>query len=108
MKTGLIMEGGAMRGMFTAGVIDVLMEEMCIRDSRCTGLFFFGPFRSFWKTGGLTSDCDRTGRDQDHVFSLIPKICDLTDQNLHFCQIQCPRFRMGQSCLLYTSSPSTS
>lgn len=27
MKTGLIMEGGAMRGMFTAGVIDVLMEH---------------------------------------------------------------------------------
>ena len=27
MKKGLIMEGGAMRGMFTAGVIDVLMEN---------------------------------------------------------------------------------
>lgn len=27
MKTGLVMEGGAMRGMFTAGVIDVLLEE---------------------------------------------------------------------------------
>ena len=27
MKTGLIMEGGAMRGLFTAGVIDVLMEN---------------------------------------------------------------------------------
>lgn len=26
MKTGLIMEGGAMRGMFTAGVMDVMME----------------------------------------------------------------------------------
>lgn len=26
-KKGLIMEGGAMRGMFTAGVIDVLMEN---------------------------------------------------------------------------------
>lgn len=26
-KTGLVMEGGAMRGMFTAGVIDVLMEN---------------------------------------------------------------------------------
>ena len=26
-KTGLVMEGGAMRGMFTAGVIDVLMEH---------------------------------------------------------------------------------
>ena len=27
MKTGLIMEGGSMRGMFTAGVIDVMMEN---------------------------------------------------------------------------------
>lgn len=27
MKTGLILEGGAMRGMFTAGVLDVLMEH---------------------------------------------------------------------------------
>ena len=27
MKSGLILEGGAMRGMFTAGVIDVLMEN---------------------------------------------------------------------------------
>ncbi|MDO5784521.1 MAG: patatin family protein [Eubacteriales bacterium] len=27
MKTGLIMEGGAMRGLFTAGVIDVMMEH---------------------------------------------------------------------------------
>ena len=27
MKKGLILEGGAMRGMFTAGVIDVMMEN---------------------------------------------------------------------------------
>lgn len=27
MKTGLVMEGGAMRGMFTAGINDVLMEN---------------------------------------------------------------------------------
>jgi predicted patatin/cPLA2 family phospholipase len=26
MKTGLVLEGGAMRGLFTAGVIDVWME----------------------------------------------------------------------------------
>ena len=26
MKHGLVMEGGAMRGLFTAGVIDVMME----------------------------------------------------------------------------------
>ena len=27
MKKGLVMEGGAMRGMFTCGVIDVLLEN---------------------------------------------------------------------------------
>lgn len=27
MKTGLVLEGGAMRGMFTAGVLDVLLEH---------------------------------------------------------------------------------
>ena len=27
VKTGLVLEGGAMRGMYTAGVLDVLMEE---------------------------------------------------------------------------------
>ena len=26
-KTGIVMEGGAMRGMFTTGVLDVLMEN---------------------------------------------------------------------------------
>lgn len=28
-KAGLVLEGGAMRGIFTAGVLDVLMEEDC-------------------------------------------------------------------------------
>ncbi len=32
MKTGLILEGGAMRGMFTAGVLDVLMEHGIVVD----------------------------------------------------------------------------
>ena len=27
MKSGLVLEGGAMRGLFTAGVLDVLMEN---------------------------------------------------------------------------------
>ena len=27
MKTGLVLEGGAMRGMYTAGVLDVFMEH---------------------------------------------------------------------------------
>lgn len=32
MKNGLILEGGAMRGMFTAGVIDVMMEQGVLFD----------------------------------------------------------------------------
>ena len=27
MNTGLVLEGGAMRGLFTAGILDVMMEE---------------------------------------------------------------------------------
>ena len=27
MKKGLVLEGGAMRGLFTAGILDVLMEH---------------------------------------------------------------------------------
>lgn len=37
MKRGLVMEGGAMRGMFTAGVIDVLMENDLYPDG-CVGV----------------------------------------------------------------------
>ena len=32
MKHGLVMEGGAMRGLFTAGVIDVMMEQNIVFD----------------------------------------------------------------------------
>lgn len=32
MKTGLVMEGGAMRGMFTAGVNDIMMEHNILFD----------------------------------------------------------------------------
>ena len=32
MKKGLVLEGGAMRGIFTTGVLDVLMENNIIFD----------------------------------------------------------------------------
>ena len=32
MKTGLVLEGGAMRGLFTCGVIDLFMEENIVFD----------------------------------------------------------------------------
>ena len=37
MKTALILEGGAMRGMYTAGVLDVLMKESIETDA-CYGV----------------------------------------------------------------------
>lgn len=34
MKTGLVLEGGGMRGLFTAGVIDVLQNDiLCITNN---------------------------------------------------------------------------
>ena len=33
MKVGLLLEGGAMRGLFTAGVIDTLMENNILVDT---------------------------------------------------------------------------
>ena len=43
MKNGLVMEGGAMRGLFTAGVIDVLMEN---------GIEFDGAVALLSRSGG--------------------------------------------------------
>ena len=37
MKRGLVLEGGGMRGMFTAGVIDVMMEQ-CIEYDGAVGV----------------------------------------------------------------------
>ena len=42
-KTGLVLEGGAMRGMFTAGVLDVLMENEIYTDG-VVGGFGWGGF----------------------------------------------------------------
>ncbi len=49
MKTGLILEGGAMRGMFTAGVIDVLMEK-CITFDGAIGVSAGAAFGCNYKS----------------------------------------------------------
>ena len=36
MKTGLVLEGGAMRGLFTAGVLDVFLAEQIQVDGMVT------------------------------------------------------------------------
>ena len=52
MKTGLIMEGGAMRGMFTCGVIDVFLEEQ-IRFDGAAGISAGACFGCNFKSGQI-------------------------------------------------------
>ena len=69
MKTGLVMEGGAMRGLFTAGVIDVMMEN---------GIDFDG---TVGVSSGAAFGCNYKSRQPGRVirynirFAKEPKFC---------------------------------
>ncbi len=52
MKKGLVMEGGAMRGMFTAGVMDVLMENG-IKFDGAVGVSAGAAFGCNYKSGQI-------------------------------------------------------
>jgi len=52
MKRGLILEGGAMRGLFTAGVMDVLMEEGALFDG-VIGISAGAAFGCNYKSGQI-------------------------------------------------------
>lgn len=52
MKKGLVLEGGAMRGMFTAGVMDVLMENGIVFDG-AIGVSAGAAFGCNYKSGQI-------------------------------------------------------
>lgn len=52
MQTGLVLEGGAMRGMFTAGVMDVLMENN-VRFEGAVGVSAGAAFGVNYKSGQI-------------------------------------------------------
>lgn len=52
MKTGLIMEGGAMRGLFTSGITDVMMENGIIFDG-AIGVSAGAAFGCNYKSGQI-------------------------------------------------------
>ena len=52
MKKGLILEGGAMRGLFTAGVIDVMMENGIVYDG-LVGVSAGAAFGCNYKSGQI-------------------------------------------------------
>ena len=102
MKTGLVLEGGAMRGMYTAGVLDVMMENQievdgtigvsagavfgCNYKSRQIGRVIrynkkycndprFGGLRSYLKTGDIF--------DIDFCYYEIPQVLDPFDEEAY-------------------------
>ena len=99
MKTGLVLEGGAMRGMFTAGVLDVLMEHGLTTDGTIgvsAGAVFGCNFKSH-QIGRVirynTEYCDdkryasfgnllRTGNlySEDFCYHIVPEKLDPFDE----------------------------
>lgn len=63
MKTGLILEGGAMRGMFTAGVMDVMMEA---------GITFDG---AIGVSAGAAFGCNYKSKQIGRVIRYNTKFC---------------------------------
>lgn len=72
MKTGLIMEGGTMRGMFTAGVTDVLMEN---------GIEFDG---AIGVSAGAAFGCNYKSRQIGRTIRYNMKYC----KDKRFCSIR--------------------
>lgn len=97
-KTGLVLEGGAMRGMYTAGVLDVLMEEK-IQTDGVIGVSAGAVFGCNYKSGqigrtlrynlkfcsdkryGTIQSLIKTGNiyDVDFCYHQIPEVIDPFD-----------------------------
>ena len=71
MKTGLVMEGGAMRGMFTCGVIDVFLEEHIGFDA-AAGISAGAVFGCNFKSGQIGRPIRYNKR-----YSRDPRYCSL-------------------------------
>lgn len=63
MKTGLVLEGGAMRGLFTAGVLDVLMENNIEFDG-CVGV-----------SAGAAFGCNFKSKQKGRVIRYNTRFC---------------------------------
>ncbi|MDE6783815.1 MAG: patatin-like phospholipase family protein, partial [Ruminococcus sp.] len=71
MKTGLVLEGGAMRGLFTAGVLDVLMENEITFDG-ATGV-----------SAGACFGCNCKSGQNGRVIRYNLRFC----RDKHYCSI---------------------
>lgn len=84
--TGLVMEGGAMRGMFTAGVIDVFMENGITFDGAVgvsAGATFGCNIKSKQIGRAIRYNCKYCGDDRYGSFKSFIKTGDIFDSD--FC-----------------------
>ena len=79
MKKGLVLEGGAMRGMFSAGVMDVLMENgIMYRNSFKKAKLDLDEFLSMCRAAGYFDPfkIDTALMEPSGNISIIPKASD--------------------------------
>ena len=106
MKTGLILEGGAMRGLFTAGVLDVFMEN---------GISFDG---AIGVSAGAAFGCNLKSRQPGRVirynkrFARDPRYCSWTSLlktgylfGADFCYRELPLELDPFDCAAYDANP---
>jgi len=91
LKTGLILEGGAMRGMFTAGVLDVFMENGIALDGT-VGVSAGATFGCNYKSGqiGRTIRYNKKYSGDWHYCSLRSLIKTGNLYGADFCYNQIP------------------
>lgn len=91
MKTGLVLEGGAMRGMYTAGVLDVLMEQGIAVDCAVgvsAGALFGVNFLSGQK-GRVIRYNKRFNRDKNYL-GLLPLLREGNLVSTHYAYEEVP------------------
>lgn len=91
MKTGMVLEGGAMRGLYTAGVLDVLMENGIYTDGAVgvsAGAAFGCNYKSRQIGRSLRYNC-KYCRDPRYI-SLLSLIRTGDLYNAQFCYYEIP------------------
>lgn len=106
MKTGLVLEGGAMRGLFTAGVLDVLMERG-VKFDGAIGVSAGACFGCNYKSGQIGRVIRYNKR-----FARDPRYCSWTSWlktgdlfNADFCYRELPRELDAFDTAAYEANP---
>ena len=106
MKKGLVLEGGAMRGMFTCGVLDVFMEHGVTFDG-AAGISAGAVFGSNFKSGQIGR-----GVRYNKKYAKDPRYCSMKSlretgnlYNVDFCYHELPKKLDPFDCEAFAKNP---